>query len=78
MSDREHYGAAVGIAAALPIIIKVVLALFVVAAAIAIALGKISVAIGGGGLLAVIVGALVSSIVKNRRLKKAMEESDMP
>lgn len=78
MGDRDHYGAAVGIAAALPLIIKIVFALFLVAATVAIALGKVSVVVGGGGLLAVIVGALVSSILKNRRLKKAMQESDLP
>ena len=68
---------AVGLAAA-PIIIKVVLAVFVVAAAVAMALGKISVVIGGGGLAAFLVYALVSSIVKNRRLRNAMLESDRP
>lgn len=78
MSENDHYGAAVGIGAALPIIIKAVLGLFVVAAAIAMAMGKVSVVIGGGGLVAVIVFALVSSIVKNHRLKKAMRESDLP
>ena len=76
MGDNDHYGTAVGIGAALPIIIKAVIGLFVVAAAIAMAMGKVSVVIGGGGLVAVIVFAFVSSIVKNHRLKKAMEESD--
>lgn len=78
MSDHDHYKSAVRIAALLPLIIKVVFSLFLVAAVIAIALGKVSVVIGGGGLVAVIVGALVSSIVKNRRLKKAIQESDSP
>ena len=78
MGENDHYGAAVGIGAALPIIIKAVLGFLVLAAAIAMAMGKVSVAIGGGGLVAVIVFALVSSIVKNHRLKKAMRESDLP
>lgn len=78
MDENDHYKTAVGIGAALPILIKAVLGLFVVAAAIAMAMGKVSVVIGGGGLVAVIVFALVSSIVKNRRLKRAMEESDIP
>lgn len=78
MGENDHYGTAVGIGAALPIIIKAVVGLFVVAAAIAMAMGKVSVVIGGGGLVAVIVFALVSSIVKNHRLKKAMAESDRP
>lgn len=69
---------AVGFAAALPLIIKGVLGLFVIAALVAMALGKVSVAIGGGGLLGFILYALGSSIAKNRRLKKAMEESDRP
>lgn len=78
MGENDHYGTAVGIGAALPIIIKAVLAFLVLAAAIAMAMGKVSVVIGGGGLVAVIVVALVSSIVKNHRLKKAMRESDLP
>lgn len=78
MGENDHYGTAVGIGAALPIIIKAVLGLLVLAAAIAMAMGKVSVVIGGGGLVAVIVFALVSSIVKNHRLKKAMRESDLP
>ena len=78
MGENDHYGTAVGIGAALPIIIKTVLLLFMVAAAVAMAMGKVSVVIGGGGLVAVILFALISSIVKNHRLKKAMEESDRP
>jgi len=76
MSDRDHLPMAAGVAAALPLIIKGVLGLFAVAALVAMALGKVGVAIGGGGLAAFILYALGSSIVKNRRLKKAMEESD--
>jgi hypothetical protein len=78
MSDRDHYALAAGIAGALPIIVKAALFLFAVAALIAMALGKVSVLIGGGGLVGVIVFAVVSSIVKGRRLKKAMAESDLP
>lgn len=44
----------------------------------AMALGRIGVVAGALGLIIPIVSAIVSSIVKNRRLKKAMQESDLP
>jgi len=78
VADHEDIQRTAGALAALPIIIKVVVVAFAVAIAAAIALGKVGVAIGGGGLAAFVVYAVVSSIVKNRRLRKAMLESDRP
>jgi len=78
MADHEDLQRTAGALAAAPIIIKLVLVLFAVAAAVAMALGKIGVVIGGGGLAAFVIYAIASSVVKNRRLRNAMLESDRP
>ena len=78
MADHEDIQRTAGALAAAPIVIKVVLVAFAVGAAVAMALGKVGVVIGGGGLAAFVLYAIVSSIVKNRRLRKAMLESDRP
>jgi hypothetical protein len=52
--------------------------LFVLAAAGAMALGRVSFTIGAVGLGGAIVAALISSSIQKRRLQKAIEESDEP
>ena len=41
-------------------------------------LGKVSMVIGGAGLIVVLAVALISGSMKKRRLQKAMAESDLP
>jgi hypothetical protein len=78
VADHDDIQRTAGALAALPIIVKVVVVAFAVGAAVAMALGKVGVAIGGGGLAAFVLYAIVTSILKNRRLRKAMLESDRP
>ena len=78
MADRDHYGLTATLIVAAPALLKIALLSFAIAAGICMMLGKISVLIGAGGLLAVIVMAIASSIVNARRLRKAMLDSDAP
>jgi membrane protein implicated in regulation of membrane protease activity len=80
MNDDEHghLPLAGGLLLALPAILKGLAALFLVAAGIAIALGRISVLFGGVGLAGAVALALGSAVIERRRVQRAIEESDRP
>ncbi len=59
------------------VVLKLGFVAFVIFAAIAVALGQIGVAIGGGGLAAFVGYAIYSSIAKAARLRRAMIESEL-